>query len=191
MRRSFLALLSVFVVVGCSDTSINEPHPEQSLGLNLAGLTFYKFERDAYTAAQKSGSFWAVKGQDREIALTYSDDGAAFVRFQVGAASLHTRPDGSAFATGDSVLISVTVDGTGRMKYTFEPSGLQFDPAAPARLTMDYSRADLVSRLLGLPVIYRRDAATSPWIATLTLNLLDNTAATDVDHFTDFAIAVD
>jgi hypothetical protein len=191
MRRSYLALLSVFLIVGCSDSSINEPHPEASLGLNLGGLTFYKFERDAYTAAQKSGSFWAVKGQDRAVALSYTDDGTAFVRFEVGANSLSTRPDGTAFEAGDSVLISITVDGTGRMKYAFEPSGLQFDPSAPARLTIDHSRADLLSRLLGLPVIYRRDSPTSPWLPTLTLNLLGNTAVTDVEHFTDFAIAVD
>lgn len=192
MRRLVFALMAC-VVTGCSDPTLNEPDPDPQagLGLNLGGLTFYKFERDAYVAAQKRGSFWAVKGQDRQLTLTYGDDASAFLRFEVSANSLHRRPDGTLIEAGDSVQISVTVDGTGRMKYTFEPSGLQFDVASPARLTLDYTRADPVSKLLGLPIIYRRDSLASGWVAIPTLNLLGTTAHTDVEHFTDFAIAVD
>src|SRR5687768_2417925 len=128
MRRLFLALVAVGVAggaVGCSDSSVNEPIPPQHLliGGSLPSLSFVQFESNAYAAAEKSGSCWAVKGQDRQIILRYTDTGAEFLRFEVGAKSLHKRPDGSTFQLGDSVLISVNVDASGRMSYAFEPSG--------------------------------------------------------------------
>lgn len=197
MRRWFFALMAVGVV-GCSDTSsvsepVPEPDPQAILGIDLgiSGLTFYKFAPDAFAAAEKSGSFWAVKGQDRELVLRYSDTGGEFLRFRVGANSLNRRPNGTYFATGDSIQISVTVDATGKMKYSFEPSGLRFSSWDPAELTLGYSRADGLNTLVGLPGIYRRDSWLLGWLPLPTVNLFGNTAKADVKHFTDFALALD
>ena len=194
MRRLFLALVAVVAggVAGCSDSSVNEPFPPQQLLIgSLPGLSFVQFESNAYAAAEKSGSFWAVKGQDRQIILKYTDTGAEFLRFEVGAKSLHKRPDGTTFQLGDSVLISVTVDASGRMSYAFEPSGLRFHPSNNATLTLSYSRADPTSLLLGLPLIYRTDDPLLGWELLPTVNLFDNSAKASVDHFTDFALAID
>lgn len=193
MRRWLFGL--AFLAVGCGDQSISEPKPEPDpqdlLGVEInLGLNFFRFEQNAFAAAQKSGSFWAVKGQDRELTLTYSDDGSAFVHFEVSANSLYRRPNGTYFQDGDSVLISVTVDGAGRMRYSFQPSGLKFDSSAPARLTLDYTRADPLSKLLGVPLIFRRDAWYLGWYPVPTLNLFGTAVQTDVNHFTDFAIAL-
>jgi hypothetical protein len=193
MRRWLFALVAL-AVVGCSDQTISEPDPQPQslLGINLGlgGLTFFRFESSAYAAAEKSGSFWAVKGQDRQLTLKYSDTGTEFVRFEVNANSLYRRPNGALFQDGDSILISVTVDASGRMRYAFQPSGLKFNSSAPARLTLDYSRADAVSKLLGAPLIFRRDYWWLGWFPVPTINLFGTAVQTDVNHFTDFALAV-
>jgi hypothetical protein len=57
----------------------------------------------------------------------------------VHAASLLKRPDGSSFQPGDSILITVSVPDTNRFDFVFSPSGLQFNPADPARLHIEYN----------------------------------------------------
>ena len=53
-------------------------------------------------------SFYALKGADREIRVRFQN-GEDFLRFRVFANSLLQRPDGSAFANGDSVKITITI----------------------------------------------------------------------------------
>ena len=195
MRRLFLALVAVGVaggVAGCGDSPVSAPTPpQQSLIGPLPSLSFVQFESSAYAAAEKSGSFWAVRGQDRQIILRYTDTGAEFLRFEVGAKALHKRPDGTTFQLGDSVLITVNVDASGKMSYAFEPSGLRFLPSANATLTLNYSRADPASLLLGVPLIYRTNNPLLGWELLPTVNLFGNAAQANVDHFTDFALAID
>lgn len=186
MRRLLVALLA-FSAVGCGKDLVTGPDRQELLALDLS---FYSFESSAYAAAEKSGAFWAVKGEDRAVVLRYGDTGAEFLRFEVGANSLYKRPDGTLFEAGDSILITVAVDGSGRMMYSFEPSGLEFDNTNPARLTLNYARADALSKLLGLPGIYQRNSALLPWLPLPTLNLSGDVARSDVHHFTDFALAV-
>ena len=197
MKYSTLAVLLVFAA-GCADTDPTTA-PTQANLLSSAP-TFYRFSDAAFAVAEKSGSFWAVKGQQRGIVLRYSDTGAAFMRFDVPAAALAQRPDGSAFQAGDSVQISVQVDAGGDFIFRFEPSGLKFNNAAPAVLTLDHSRTnpdingdgranlgDFVASLTG--GIWKQELPILPWIKLPTLNL-STTARTDVDDFTGFGMAV-
>lgn len=87
--------------------------------------------------------FWAVRGETRSVRIDYADDDGSgqFLEFTVPAGALLLRPDGSAFADGDSVLISVSFD---QKKYLLkmEPSGLAFSQDEPARLQVWYGGAD-------------------------------------------------
>ena len=164
------------------------------------GLSLSSVNLDAYAV-----SFWAVKGQDRGIQINYVNaDGstAPFLRFDVDDDALDAWPDGTAFQSGDSVQISVTVEDAAEMRVRFAPAGLDFAAAEPAQLQMWYTGAqgDLNSdatvntvdtnievTLLGL---WTRQAATDPWVSLPA----QHSAGYDwfkspIDHFSSYAIS--
>ena len=61
------------------------------------------------------------------------------MRLRVDAGSLYTRPDGTLFQVGDSVLITVTVVDPQQIYFDFQPSGLTFSSAVPAQLKIEYA----------------------------------------------------
>lgn len=196
MKR-WLAVLSVILATACSDEVVA---PRQDALLSLSP-TLYHFDASAFDAADKSASFWAVKGQDREVSLRYSDTNDAFLTFKVGAQSLAYRPNGTPFADGDSVLITINTDANGAMSFSFEPSGLIFDRWHPAELTIDAARRDrdvngdgvinVVDTLLDTSAaIWCRNLDVLPWVKLPTLHLLGSVYESDVVHFTDFGMAV-
>jgi len=91
-----------------------------------------------------SATFWAVRGEDREAIITYTDPNVApakFLRLRIRKKGLAAYPDGTPFAEGDSVLVSVTVDPE-RFLVQLEPSGLQFDPDDLPQMKIWYGKAD-------------------------------------------------
>jgi len=92
-----------------------------------------------------TASFYAKRGEDREAQLFFQDQsggqGDEYVRLLVGAGSLLAAPDGTPFLPGDSVLIQVSVVDPAEMLVVLEPTGLTFNPVAPARLTIHYDHA--------------------------------------------------
>lgn len=181
MKR--LVLLVALALGACGD-SITVPERQKTA--LTSELQFLQFSSSASLAAQQSGSFWAVNGRDTKIQLRYSDTGEDFLEFEVSARSLAEHPNGSPIAYGDSVLISVTRDPTDRFVFKFEPSGLKFDNAYPAKLSLHYGRTNYAA-LLGAN-IWRHDASGLPWVSIPTLHG-NNTAHADVPHFTEFGIA--
>lgn len=196
MKRFVIVGLAI-LVTACSEGIT--PPPQTSL---LAGEpTFYRFSADAYEQAPREGGFWAVKGENRGLVLRYADTNAEFMRFEVDAASLWKRPDGTTFQTGDSIYISVKVDPAGAMIFRFAPSGLEFDGAQPARLTIDSSRRnpDLNGNgwvgpddmLLHLRAgIWKQELPLLPWLKLPEVNLSGDVARADIHDFTGFGMAV-
>lgn len=96
-------------------------------------------------------SFVAVKGQRSEVRIRYApvppdDSGEEFLELRFEDESLLSYPvdhprAGALFADGDTVVIRIQVDQA-TLSATFEPSGLQFNPAVPAELEMRYLNAD-------------------------------------------------
>lgn len=81
--------------------------------------------------AKTQVSFYAVQGKAGGADIWYhakpgAADSLKFLEFRVGASSLATRPDGSAIAAGDSVLITITVTDQTHFIVDFQPSGLKF-----------------------------------------------------------------
>lgn len=167
------------------------------------------FIRPAPTSASlpdTAVSFWAKRGEDRELRLYYkaqsgSGSGEEFLRLTVPAAALAQRPDGSAFAVGDSVLISVRVVDPSRLIVDFEPSGLKFSAGSPAQLRFELAETD--SDLNGDGIVdsqddslkaqlsfWRQEAPGQPWlkVSSAVFTDLDEVDA-DVFGFTGYALA--
>lgn len=182
--------LMLFIAFGLCACAGDTTAPLRQAALLSAGPTFLRFQPDAYENAQRSGSFWAVEGESRSISLRYGDNGAEFLRFQVGPNSLLRYPDGSRFAQGDSVRIDVAVADDGTMRFRFEPSGLAFNPDEPAELRIQLHRADLdpVEKLLSS--IWKQDLPGLPWIKLPTVHLSTDVVESNVAHFTEFGMAV-
>lgn len=192
-----LALLTASLA-GCGDAGPDiEQKPESQ-------LTMVRFADTLFVGAQKTASFWAVKGENRELELRYADSsgpgGPEFLQFRVKNGSLLSRPDGTAFAQGDSIQISVTVDAAGRFAFDFQPSGLRFDPAEPAELEINFEHAN--RDLNGDGVFDAQDAAfkerlsiwkqetpASDWLKLVSLRIREDELRADVTGFTGFALA--
>ena len=194
-----LALLLTAVAVSC-DAPSGPPEPRQD-----TELRFFRFPVDLAVLAQTSGSFWAVKGENRRIELRYLDSSGPgsgeFLEFEVPGDALLARPDGTAFARGDSVLITVRVSADRRMLFEFEPSGLRFNPSDPARLRIDYRRlngdvngdgvvTDADARLEREARIWKREQPGDPWFPLGTIKDLDvDEMRARITSFTGFVIA--
>jgi hypothetical protein len=125
-------------------TACDSPSAPSARSKQEAELRFVRFPADLAALAETSGSFWAVKGENREVTLRYRDSSGPgsdeFLEFRVPGDALLLRPDGTPFVRGDSVLITVQLGTDRRLLFHFEPSGLRFNPAQPARLRINYRR---------------------------------------------------
>ena len=170
-----------------------------------AELTFLRFAPEARLDTTE-GSFWAVKGEGRELRLRYApaepgNEGEEFLEFEVPGNALLSRPDGTLFQEGDSVRITVRVIDAERFIFEFEPAGLRFDPDHPAELEFEYGRADPYlngdgvvddgdQRLLERVGVWRREMEGGLWfrMATVRLDDLEEVEA-EVFGFSVFCIA--
>jgi hypothetical protein len=143
--RNSLVVAALALVVSCSsdntpspDSPGSERPPEE---LNVARLA-----STAPALEESSVSFWAVKGRGIEEKLYFLDDqgqrGEEYLSLKLDDESLRARPDGSAIAEGDSVLITVSVEDPALLLFDLQPSGLQFHPGQPAELRIRYAQAD-------------------------------------------------
>lgn len=134
-------LLGSMVLVACSDST--EPNPDIMRDPGL--LNILQLAQNAPPLWNSQASFFAVRGEDREARLFFQDatggQGEKYLRLRIPSAALLTRPDGTPFAVGDSILITVTVVDVQQILFQLEPSGLRFDPADPAELDIDYGQA--------------------------------------------------
>ena len=199
MRATRWWLLLALVGAGCSDST----GPEQ--GKTEDELQFVRFPSTPPVETLQA-SFWAVKGVDRELEIRYlpdqpGEEGEEFLEFRVPAEGLLRRPDGSLFADGDSIRITVTLSADGRFLFDLQPSGLQFDRDHPARLDVTYRGVDddldgdgdvdgddddLESRLR----VWKQERAGEPWFPIGTFHIEDfDEIEGEITSFTGFCIA--
>jgi len=148
---------------------------------------------------------YAKRGEDREAQIFFQDEsggqGDEYVRLEVDAGSLLATPDGSPILPGDSVLIQVSVVDPAEMLFDLEPTGLKFNPVAPARLTITYAHAggDLnhdgvsdgrdgsIERTLS---IWREESLTDPFVRLSTVLTTDtDEAEAELTGLSRYAIA--
>ena len=199
MKRSGWLLSLALLGAACSDSTA------PVTGSADSELQFVRFPATPPVETLQK-SFWAVRGENRELVIRYlpdevGDEGHEFLEFRVSDESLLRRPDGTAFAEGDSIEITVTLSNDGRFLFDFQPSGLVFDPDEPARLKITYrgvdddldgdsdvddDDADLESRMR----VWKQERAGEPWFPLGTLKVEDfDEIEGEITGFTGFCIA--
>lgn len=207
-RATLLAFTLLSAIVGaCTNGDPTEP-PTLTPTVGDTSLTVNTLApaAGAPAIANPVVTFWAKKGESREAFMYYQSrpgraDSTVFVRFRVSQRALLTRPNGQAFADGDSVLITITLVDPAQLIVRFEPSGLAFDPADPADLKFSFLETDddldddgtvdgddaLLQNLL---TVWRRETVSAPWMRqTSRLTIATHEIETDVLGFTDYVVA--
>lgn len=199
MIRRVLVALTGAVLLACSDSAGPTTVPDAALHIIRQAAT-------APALAATQASFWAKVGEGRELRLPYkgrtpTDSGEEFLRFEVPGDGLLRKPDGSAFQAGDSILITITIVDSSRFLFRFEPSGLQFNPAQPARLKVYYYEAnpdfngDGIVNAADTTIehqldVWGRESASGPWFqnGSVKFEELEEIDA-NLLSFTEYAIA--
>jgi hypothetical protein len=167
-----LGLLVVLWTLACESSTESAPPI-----VDESELEFVPRAVTAPPLATMDTSFWAVKGQDRELEIRYAGSGTGkkFIELVIEEETLLRRPDGSLFAEGDSIEIQVTVDPE-LFVVRLEPSGLQFNPNEPAMLEIDYDEAedDFLVREDEFDV-WKQEGSGDPWerLASTRIEELD------------------
>ena len=197
-RTPHVAAVLAILLASCSDSA---GPPDQRFDLN-----FLRPALSAPPVANPVVSFYAKKGQDVEAIMWYRKrvdrpDSTEFLRFRLEDNSLLARPDGSAFATGDSVLITITLADPQRLIIDMQPSGLRFSPVKPAELKLSFEEADedldddgtvdeedgaIVSQF----AIWRRERPGDPWVKLSSIvEVGSSEVKAFINGFTGYAIA--
>lgn len=206
-RWSGVALL-VLCVACAPDRALTStaPHRDPLTSQGTTPPVFLSLATGAPPLVAATASFYAVRGEDREVILWYgaaadSADSSKVVRLRVPKRSLCSRTDGSPIAQGDSLLITLTIIDAARQVVQFEPAGLTFCPGRPARLTMWYHEADhdfdgdgdIDAEDLAFEGglrIWRQASATAPWVAQAsTLDVVDDELESDLTGFSNYVVA--
>jgi hypothetical protein len=116
-----------------------------------------------------STTFTACKGQGAVGQLFFNDgsggEGEEFARLTLDGASLASKPDGTPFAQGECVQITMAVDDPTQVLVRLEPSGLRFDPSHPAQLKLEYGEAEGVDSTVEAKIaIWRQETAGAPFV---------------------------
>jgi len=200
MRR----LLSMFVMVVMAGACSNSSGP--SGPAPRATLNFVRQDSTYKPLLSTQGKFYAKVGQDRLVRLVYqgsapTDSGAEFLRFEVPSDGLYRKPDGTPFAPGDSILITVTVVDPKQFNFDFQPSGLQFNPNDPARLRVEYHYADpdyngdgtvdsSDANIAAILSLWRREPPDSNWFQMAAVKSVEiQEFDADVLQFSQYAVA--
>ena len=190
----------VAAVAACGDDPV-QPTATRPVG----SLNILRRSEAAPPLVSNSASFYAVRGEDRELRMSYANtgeagSGAEFLRLRVNRNTLLARPDGSTVAQGDSVLITVTADPV-LMSVDFQPSGLRFSSSEPAELKLRWAEADddinRDGRVDGADdalrddlAIWRHESANDPWGKLATVLKLDvEEAEARLTGFSGYAVA--
>jgi hypothetical protein len=213
MKRLSFLRLALFVplilaAVGCIDATGNgDDDDDDDDGSGNGEPTFLRLNASAPPPAVTTASFWAKRGEDRRLEINFAAepgavDTAEFLKFRVRETSLAFRPNGTPFAFGDSILITVTIEDVEKMIFRFEPAGLRFSSSDPARLDLYYSQADrdfdsdgsiddddLVIEASRL-AIWKQEVVGGPWVKLGSIRDIEiDEIEANITSFTGFAIA--
>jgi hypothetical protein len=199
LTRCALALLALTAGLSCTDSTGPEIRSESDLHLLRVSSGFPSL-------ATTQVSFYAVKGRAGGADLWYHaapgrTDSLKFVEFRMGPSSLESRPNGSAIATGDSVLITLTVADPTHLVITYEPSGLRFSSNDQPTLKMFWvacgedlnydGKVDAADTALAQRFsIWRQEAAGQPWLKlSSVVTAVTKEVDTRLTGFTGYALA--
>lgn len=137
--RALIALSAIAALSACDGVSAPDDAVDES------DLTFVRFGANSPPLESDSVSFWAVRGETRVGQMRYvtAEYNGKCLLFRVPGQALLRRADGTPFLQGDSVRIVIRIVDEMLFRFSFEPSGVVFDPDHPAELEVRYLWADL------------------------------------------------
>ena len=194
---ALFALLTVVLFAACSGDTATAPNEVQK---PASDLHFLQLSPTAPALQATTVSFYAKKGEDREVRVKFQN-GQDYLRFRVFGNSLLLRPDGSAFAQGDSILITITVTDPSKLQADFQPAGLKFSSSAPARLQFEFGECDgdingdgvvnsADTALLPLISTWRQETPNAPWVkVSSTIEADISEVEAFITGFTGYALA--
>ncbi len=203
MQRSRWETFLTLTLAACSSSA----GPRAPAVKSASQLHITLQSRTAKPLLAKQARFWAKVGEDRAARLFYQgatavDTGPLLLEFEVGPDGLYKRPDGTVFQLGDSILIPVTVPDTTRFLFEFQPTGLQFNPANPARLKVEFAYADhdfngdgvIDARDFAIEAdslsVWRRDPPDTLWYRQFAIKFgIPEEFDADVPSFSAYAVA--
>jgi hypothetical protein len=206
MLRGFLkaAVLSLllFFAAGCDSVFA----PRNDLVLEESAIDVVEVAPDAPPLQNTTVKFWAVRGESREVEIRYAAApgyNGKCLRFVVPADALLRDANGKVIQPGDSVEITIRVIDPSQFLFEFDPAGIRFDPAHPAKLEIRHrwAVADLngdgsvddadqaVARALS---IWRQERVGDDWVKIPSERLDDlQEVHADITGFTRYALASD
>jgi hypothetical protein len=174
-RLLVLAAVVVAAAASCTDSTAPDADTERA----ATDLRLLSAPHSAPPLATTQASFYAVKGRSTGVDIWYRpaagrSDSAKFLEFRVGSNSLDRRPDGTVIATGDSVLISLTVTDPTHFIVEFQPTGLKFADADQPKLKISFAacgddlnydgKVDATdATMLSSLALWRQEAPFQPW----------------------------
>lgn len=193
-----LLLLVLGTSAGCDSAFA----PRSDTVLEDEAIEILAVASNAPPLQQSTVSFWAVRGQDREVEIRYALPGGysgKCLRFVVPAGALLRDADGQVIAPGDSILIDIRVVDPGLFLFEFDPGGVRFDPAHPARLEIRYQWAAALGRsgvdedaLVRQLSVWRQENPGESWVKIPSDRLEDRREVhAEITGFTRYALASD
>lgn len=138
--KGWFLITSAMVALGCSD-SVVDPDPPGTVK-PVTELSILRLPADAPPLFNDSVAFYAKVGEDAEGVIYFQSPsggrGQKFARLKIDDESLLSRPNGTPFAPGDSILIVMKVTDRRQLLVDMAPAGLRFDPDEPAELQIEY-----------------------------------------------------
>ena len=151
-------------------------------------------------------TLWVKKGVDSEMRLYYRSptsgaDSTEYLRLVFDRRSLATRPDGSAIADGDSVLVTVTVPDPTKFEVDLQPTGLKFTPGREVDLRWKLGHRDndlnddgvvnaTDTTLYTQLAIWRQETIGQPWARLAsTLNVEIDEIEVGLTGFSNYIVA--
>ena len=196
-----IAVLGALVVLAACDAS----GPDEVRRPDGA-LTILRMAEDAPPLETYDTTFVAVRGEDSELRIDYrpvdgESSGENFLRFRLDANTLVADETGTPIPMGGQIAIRVRIVDPARLELEFQPSGLRFNPSAPAELRIEYVHADddldedgdvdaEDERLEQELSLWRQENPGDPWvrIGSIVLEDLEEVEG-DIFGFTHYAIA--
>jgi hypothetical protein len=174
--RRLLVLAAAMLAAGsCTDSTAPDADTERA----ATDLRLLAAPHSAPALAATQASFYAVKGRSTGVDIWYRPaagrtDSTKYLEFRVGTNSLDRRPDGTAIATGDSVLISLTVTDPTHFIIEFQPTGLKFSDGDQPKLKISFAACgddlnydgkidDADAVMLSSLALWRQEGPFQPW----------------------------
>lgn len=137
--RLRLRWLGLSAALACTSNTTTTDPPEERPPAELNILRLPTNHRPFFNTEV---SFYAKVGRDAEASIYFLDEqgqrGKRFAQLQIESRSLATKPDGTSFVAGDSVLITMRIIDPVEIQVELLPSGIKFSTSRPAELKLDY-----------------------------------------------------